>query len=65
VDPVEESMKERQQRESGNGEKTAVVVKDFQESGDGKVTHKDRDLKLMKAAKEDGDCPCVVGRYVT
>ena len=23
------------------------------------MTHKDRDLELMKAAKEDGDCPCV------
>jgi hypothetical protein len=29
------------------------------------VTHKDRDLELMKAAKEDGDCPCVMGRYAT
>jgi hypothetical protein len=29
------------------------------------VTHKDRDLELMKAAKEDVDCPCVMGRYFT
>ena len=39
---------EGQQRENGDGEKTAVSVRTFRT---GKVTHEDRDLELVKAAE--------------
>ena len=51
VDPVEESVEERQQRENGDGEKTAVAVRTFKRVGTRKVTHEDRDLELVKAAE--------------
>lgn len=51
VDPAEESVEERLQRESGDGEKTAVAVRTFMRVGTGKVTHEDRDLELVKAAE--------------
>jgi hypothetical protein len=51
VDSVEESVEERQQRENGDGEKTAVVVRSFRRVRTGKVTHRDRDLELKKAAE--------------
>jgi hypothetical protein len=51
VDPVEESVEERQRRENGDGEKTAVAVRTFGKVGTGKVAHEDKDLELVKAAE--------------